>query len=80
MIIVSQDKETIINFENIENISISDDFRYRIECTTGTNWFKLGEYHTEEECKKVFETIIDDIVYGSNTVIYMPQSGELNED
>lgn len=59
MIIVSQDKEEIVNFENIESIWISVDGegRFTIEATATTN-STLGYYKTKEKAKGVLQEII----------------------
>lgn len=59
MIIVSQDKEEIVNFENIESIWISVDGegRFTIEATATTN-STLGHYKTKEKAKEVLQEII----------------------
>ena len=59
MIIVSQDKEEIVNFENIESIWISVDGegRFTIEATATTN-STLGHYKTKEKVKGVIQEII----------------------
>ena len=58
MIIVSQDKEEIVNFENIESIWISVDGegRFTIEATATTN-STLGHYKTKEKAKGVIQEI-----------------------
>lgn len=60
MIIVSQDKEEIVNFDNVENIWISVDGegRFSIEATANTN-STLGYYKTRERAKEVLREIID---------------------
>ena len=60
MIIVSQDKEEIVNFENIESIWISVDGegRFTIEATATTN-STLGHYKTKEKAKGVLQEIIE---------------------
>lgn len=59
MIIVSQDKETIINFENITRISImppvEEGYKYSIAINSCLD---LGYYKTEERAKEVFQDII----------------------
>ena len=58
MIIVSQDKEEIVNFDNIENIWIDADEegRFTIEATADTN-STLGYYKTKERAKEVLKEI-----------------------
>ena len=59
MIIVSQDKMKVVNFENIQNIWISVDGegRFTIEATATTN-STLGHYKTKEKAKGVLQEII----------------------
>lgn len=60
MIIVSQDKTEIVNFNNIESIWICSDEEgiFTIEATADTNT-SLGEYKTEERAKEVLNEIIE---------------------
>ena len=64
MIIVSQDKTMIFNFNNIENIGIGNpleniDGRFIILSeTTSDNQYPIGEYKTEEKAKEVLQEII----------------------
>lgn len=59
MIIVSQDKTEIVNFNNIESVWISKEEEgiFSIEATADTN-ASLGEYATEERAKEVLQEII----------------------
>lgn len=59
MIIVSQDKTEIVNFNNIESIWICSDEEgiFTIEATADTN-ATLGYYDTEERAKEVLQEII----------------------
>lgn len=58
MIIISQDKAEIINFNNIESIWICSDEEgiFTIEATADTNT-SLGKYKTEERAKEVLQEI-----------------------
>ena len=58
MIIISQDKEEIVNFDNIENIWINTDEegRFTIEATADTN-STLGYYKKKERAKEVLKEI-----------------------
>lgn len=64
MIIVSQDKELILNFENIEAIGKGnpledDDGMFKVlASTTSDNEYTLGKYKTEERAKEVLQEII----------------------
>ena len=60
MIIVSQDRETVVNFENIIRIRVC---KYNgenyIQCDFPYgNYQELGEYKTEERAKEVLQEII----------------------
>ena len=67
MIIVSQDKEEIVNFDKVESIWICPDEegRFTIEATAHTN-ATLGAYDTEERAKEVLREIAEKICEGSN--------------
>ena len=61
MIIVSQDKDSIINFDKTQNIWIDDNVLDKTStifeiCADGET---LGEYATEERAKEVLEEIIE---------------------
>lgn len=59
MIIVSQDKETIVNFENITRISIVPPVEEGYKCAIAINGcLDLGYYKTEERAKEVLQEII----------------------
>lgn len=57
MIIVSQDKKNIFNFENIEFIEIAENkTTIRCQCKIDLNCW-LGNYKTEERAKEVLSEI-----------------------
>ena len=64
MIIVSQDKSTIVNFDNVEIIWIDDNVldktepMFKINADTGETGVELGEYKTEERAKEVLAEIV----------------------
>lgn len=63
MIIVSQDKRMIINFDNIVGIVIrknTDENVYQIQCKSENEKNKriIGKYDTEERAKEVLQEII----------------------
>ena len=60
MIIVSQDKKQIINFNTIDFIDIMpmDDGRFEIDANFAHCVTELGYYDTEERAKEVLEEII----------------------
>lgn len=85
MIIVSQNRMSIVNFDNVNAIYIRENYAagtYGIICDTnnGGDYIILGEYDTKEECQNVFNKIIHDLnvnlIANTNHIIY----GELNED
>lgn len=65
MIIVSQYKDTIVSFDNIEIMGIGnpledDEGKFKILCNTvSDNQYTIGKYATEERAKEVLQEIID---------------------
>lgn len=65
MLIVSQDKTKILNFDNIEVIGIgnpleNDDGKFQILVdTTNDNEFSIAKYGTEERAKEVLNEIME---------------------
>jgi len=63
MIIVSQDKDKIFNFNNLTQIYITTDeeeTEYEIRCETVDSLYDtLGVYETEERAKEVLQKIIN---------------------
>lgn len=61
MIIVSQDKEKIVNFDNLTQVYITQDEEetaYFIKCETVDSLYDdLGKYETEERAKEVLKEI-----------------------
>lgn len=63
MVIISQDKTMILNFEYIETIEIgnpleNNDGKFKILCdTTSDNQYTIAEYETEERAKEVLQEI-----------------------
>lgn len=62
MIIVSQDKDKIVNFDNLTQIYITQDeeetaYFIRFE-TVDSLYDDLGEYKTEERAKEVLDWIV----------------------
>ena len=62
MIIVSQDKDVIVNFDNVENIWINNplennDGKFELRAESYSNNMVLGEYETEGRAKEVVEEI-----------------------
>ncbi len=65
MIILNQDKDSIINFDNIDNIDITanstiigEEEPYTINYETSTRRQGLGIYQTEERAKEVLQKLI----------------------
>ena len=64
MIIVSQDTEIIVNFNNIESIDMIADLDgtgkvpYKIYYETASKREELGTYKTEERAKEVLKEIV----------------------
>lgn len=77
MIIVSQDKKTIVNFNAIETIQIDDNVldKTEAEFEIYTNGEALGYYKTEERAKEILQEIIDFYICNEikNKVYRMPQ-------
>lgn len=64
MIIVSQDKKRIVNFDNLAQIYTTHCEENNIGCfiryeTVDSLYNDLGEYETEERAKEVLEEIIE---------------------
>ena len=55
MIIISQDKETIVNFDNTQMLGLEEYEKTQIVCE---GLFKIGEYKTEERAKEVLQNLI----------------------
>lgn len=82
MIIVSQDKRKIINFDNIAHIFIFKDSEkhYLIEYgkMTGTSEL-LGIYATEERAKEVLQEIISRYEYAQRNLADSNDTSPFNE-
>lgn len=66
MIIVSQDKDLILNFENIVDIHIDNEDTNRKIYALGRIQvqYMLGEYKTEERAKEILQEIINTYKHG----------------
>lgn len=74
MIIVSQDKRVIVNFERTDLVQVSkvNDKTSVIEIHYGDEeWRIIAEYKTEERAKEVLEKIVQ-FKYVSSKVFEMP--------
>lgn len=89
MIIVNQDRDKIINFDNLTQVYITQDeeetaYFIRFE-TVDSLYDDLGEYETEERAKKVLQEIISKYkttLYNSKTnetVVNVPKVYEMPE-
>ena len=90
MIIVSQDKDNIINFDNLTQVYITQDeeekaYFIRFE-TVDSLYDDLGKYETEERAKEVLQGIVSKYkttLYNSKkneTVVNIPKVYEMPED
>ena len=59
MIIVSQDKKSIYNFDNIKSIDIVKNEIYITDDILINEGARIGEYDTEERAKEVLQEIIN---------------------
>lgn len=59
MIIVSQDKKTIYNFDNVKSIDVLENEIYIADDILANEGARIAEYATEERAKEVIEDIID---------------------
>lgn len=76
MIIVSQDKNKIVNLSNLTQIYITQDeektaYYIRFE-TVDSLYDDLGEYSTEDRAKEVLEEIIERYTNWNNLVYGQP--------
>ena len=74
MIIVSQDKYNILNFDTtvnigVEEISTLNDI-VQISAQTNGNTIVLGKYETEERAKEVLQEIINN--YANSQIVKLP--------
>lgn len=79
MIIISQDKTMILNFEYIETIEIenpleNNDGKFKILCdTTSDNQYTIAEYEKEKRAKGVLQEIIKSYREYRTAVYEMPE-------
>ena len=59
MIIVSQDKTRIVNFDKVEILGINIENTKQIACSFNDGQMILAEYKTEERAKEVLQEISD---------------------
>ena len=85
MIIVSQDKDNVINYDNVKSLWIEDNVLDEINTTFYINADEdfLGEYKTEERAKEVLQEIVSKYkttLYNSKTnetVVNVPKVYEM---
>lgn len=58
MLIVSQEKDIIINFDNVEMLGLNPDYKKEIFCTFNDGAEEIGTYNAEERAKEVLQEII----------------------
>ena len=84
MIILSQEKEVIINFNNIEMIGINPDCKNEIFCTFNDGAEEMGTYKTEERAKEVLQEIVNKYKQwnkdANNAVTIMPKVYEMPKE
>lgn len=81
MLIISQDKQAIINFENMQSISIEnpledDDGMFKIIAETDRSIYTLGRYAAEERAKEILQDIIR--FYGKHYQVVGERGGVAN--
>ena len=72
MIIVSQDKNSVVNYDNVEIIGIDRNNKKQIACGFAEGSMSLGEYATEERAKEVLQEIVSKY----KTTLYNPKTNE----
>lgn len=81
MIIVNQDRNMIVNFDNVENIDIVADLDgtgeipFKIYFETYSSREELGKYKTEERAKEVLQEIVKE--YENVKAIFDCETGKL---
>ena len=83
MIIVEQDKTYLVNFDNVEQVTLAVDKegkKYAVIVTTTSNEeIVMGIYKTEERAKEVLGEIVEsytnwnNLVYGQPTGVCSPK-------
>lgn len=58
MIVVDQDKEILINFDNVELITVNDDEPVIVANLVSNTEVELGEYKSKERANEVLQKII----------------------
>jgi len=81
MIIVSQDKKEIINFNNVERIDITvatDPVSFNVNFETNGTRDLMGQYETKERAKEVLQEIIE--VFTDEEMFHISKSSLNNLD
>lgn len=76
MIIISQDKTTIINFDNVEFITKNDNSPY-IYAKTNKAEIMIGKYKNEERALEVLNSLSDAIInniFLNKNIYKMPEN------
>ena len=80
MIIVSQDKRKIVNFDNLFNIDYYKiDGNFEIDANTENDSVCLGHYKTEERAKEVLQEIISRYEYSQRNLADSNDTSSFNE-
>jgi len=76
MIIVSQDKEDIINLDNIKMIIVDENIVGIDVNFAKADFYEIGSYESEERAKEVLQEIINFYIMNEfkNKVFRMPKS------
>lgn len=74
MIIVSQDKETIVNFNNVDLIQIVENRdNFGIEANVSHTIVYLGNYFKQNRAKEVLQEILEEYSNWEKPVYEMPK-------
>mgnify|MGYP005795033343 CR=1 FL=1 len=74
MIIISQDKKSFYNLDNVKSVDVLDNEIYITDDILSDEGTRIGEYATEERAKEVFNGIIRAYEKAGNLAF------EINED
>ena len=86
MLILSQDKRTIVNLDNMKTIELDREtdfkainiFRETNEVETGVCGLYIGKYATEERAKEVLQEIINEYK-SQNYLVYDAETGSIKD-
>ena len=76
MLIVSQDKDTITNFNNVDILGIGDPVddnknKFKMIVNTESDSYVIAKYETEERAKEVLQEIIKKCQNNRNDMCYI---------